>query len=112
MLEMLVMTPDERSTARDMPVRICWILGENAKPEDRTQIANTVSRLYSNRSIVAHGRALEVKQFSPDLWVLRQLAFELVQKLAKCNSYSAQKEVANWVDAKLMGAPIPFDTTL
>jgi hypothetical protein len=122
MLEMLVMAPDERSIARQMPLRICWIVGENATSKNRGEIATRVKKLYSNRSIVAHGRAVDQEQFSPDLPPLgeltpdlrdlRLLAFELVRKLAKCSNYRTQKEVADWVKARDRGASISFDSHL
>lgn len=112
MLEMLVMTPRERSTSRDMPLRVSWILREDVEAEKRQDLANSIRRLYSNRSMVAHGRALELENVSGDLSLLRVLAFELVRKLAQCNTYTTQKELRSWVSAKIMGAPERFDVPL
>ena len=106
------MTPRERSTSRDMPLRVSWILREDAKAEERQDLANSIKRLYSNRSMVAHGRALELEDVLGDLLLLRVLAFELVRKLAQCNTYTTQKELTSWVNAKIMGAPERFDTPL
>jgi hypothetical protein len=112
MLEMLVMAPKERSTLRDMPLRISWILAGDAKTEERQDLASSIKRLYSNRSTVAHGRALELENVLGDLSLLRALAFQLVGRLSQCNRYSTQKEVTSWVNAKIMGAPERFDTLL
>jgi hypothetical protein len=106
------MTPRERSTSRDIPLRVSWILREDAKAEERQDLANSIKRLYSNRSMVAHGRALELEDVLGDLLLLRVLAFELVRKLAQCNTYTTQKELTSWVNAKIMGAPERFDTPL
>lgn len=112
MLEMLVTTLGERSTSGGMALRVSWVLGEDAKAKERQDLANSIKKLYSNRSMVAHGRALELENVLGDLSLLRVLAFELVRKLAKCKTYTTQKELTSWVNAKIMGAPEPFDAPL